>query len=95
MPCKGYVGGGLMIFQCDRQRSEPCAYCGRKGGIQCQFPLSGEKQGHTCDKSLCPRCAFIVNTGDLPDGFEQKEDGDTLYVCPGHYRFVERKKEGQ
>lgn len=70
MPCE--IRGNAFI--CSRtSRAKPCAVCGRPGGKLCDFPLTGEKAGKTCDRSLCSKCA--VHTGHEID------------YCPTHARM--------
>jgi len=71
MPCE--VRGNAII--CSR-RSAPkrCEFCGRPGGKLCDYKLTGAKEGKTCDRSLCAKCAVHVHP-------------DTDY-CPTHARML-------
>jgi hypothetical protein len=44
----------------------------------CDFPLTGSKQGKTCDRSVCSKCAV-------------HRDPDTDY-CPPHGRLIEARE---
>ena len=53
------------------ERPKPCCICGRAGGKLCDYPLRGEKEGKTCDRSLCARCAVHSASHDID-------------LCPSH-----------
>jgi len=77
MPCERLdIGEGRYAIVCSRggQRTKPCAICGRPGGLLCDFPLTGEKQGKTCDRSICRNCAV--------------SRGPEIDYCPTHARMV-------
>jgi hypothetical protein len=56
MPCE--VRGNMII--CSRSSLGKCHYCGRPQQKLCDYPLSGEKAGKTCDIPMCERCATHV-----------------------------------
>jgi len=58
MPCKHRDG---MIICSRATFSKPCKYCGRPHEKLCDFPLTGDKAGKTCDFPMCRRCAYHVN----------------------------------
>lgn len=60
MPCDPVkLPGGAWGLVCSRgRRSAPCLYCGRASSRLCDFKLTGEKAGKTCDKAMCDRCAY-------------------------------------
>lgn len=37
--------------------------CDRRASKLCDFPLKGKKQGKTCDRPLCQRCATSKPNG--------------------------------
>jgi len=57
-----------------RQASKPCVGCGRPSDLLCDYPLHGEKNGKTCDKPICRRCA--------------KHVGHNRDFCPAHARMT-------
>jgi hypothetical protein len=70
---------GTTIIACSRGRQsrERCA-CGRVATIQCDWPLSGDKAGHTCDRWCCRSCAAHV--------------GDDRDYCPAHARLAGKQE---
>lgn len=52
MPCEFMDG---MII-CSRGSRQPRCRCGAPSTKLCDFPLTGEKTGKTCDRPLCDRC---------------------------------------
>jgi hypothetical protein len=60
MTCRTIViGPDTMVIACTRGRPRQCA-CGNVATLLCDFPLSGEKIGKTCDAPLCAKCAKHV-----------------------------------
>ena len=79
MPCNVVRGDGFTAIVCTRGRkSKPCVVCGRPHAKLCDYPLTGEKQGKTCDRALCAQ-----HTAHVPP--------DTDY-CPTHARRIEAAK---
>ena len=71
MPCE--IRGNAII--CSRgSRPIVCEICGKRGDKLCDFPLTGEKAGKTCDRHLCAKCAVHV--------------GRDVDYCPTHARMV-------
>ncbi len=62
MPCRAtsLPGGGYAIVCTRGKRPIMCSICGRPGNKLCDFPLTGEKAGKTCDRPLCAKCAVHV-----------------------------------
>ena len=50
-----------------------CLSCGAPATKLCDFKLLGVKEGKTCDRPLCVRCAKKVTGG--------------LDYCPGHHQL--------
>ena len=63
MPMVPMPGGGYAIVCTRGRRPINCHYCGRPGGLLCDFPLSGQKAGQTCDAPLCHRCTWSPSAG--------------------------------
>lgn len=42
-----------------------CTDCGRPCGKLCDFPLTGDKEGQTCDRPICPRHSAHVEGQDI------------------------------
>lgn len=76
MPCRTIdLGNGAFAIAYSRgQRSKPCSVCGRRGEKPCDYPLTGDKSGKTCDRSLCRNCAV--------------SRGNDVDYCPAHARMV-------
>lgn len=53
---------GNMIVCSRGVRAVPCETpgCHRPHNKLCDYPLSGPKQGKTCDRKMCERCAVPV-----------------------------------
>lgn len=51
--------GKVIGFACSRGRAGAlCSACGKRPHTKlCDFPLTGTKAGHTCDRKLCNACA--------------------------------------
>jgi hypothetical protein len=74
MPCRTIVDGhGGFAIVCSRgQRAASCEEpgCMAPGTQLCDYPLTGEKAGKTCDRRICRRHANHV--------------GHDRDVCPAH-----------
>lgn len=70
------LGNGVRAIVCTRGSRKKCA-CGGPASKLCDFPLSGEKAGKTCDTAMCDRCA--VNVGPDRD------------YCQPHFRYVQQR----
>ena len=83
---------GFICWRGERQRL--CSACkSRPASLLCDFPLSGKKQGRTCDRPLCRACAvnvphkrpqqaqlgYITRPGKLV-----MMEEDTYDLCPAH-----------
>jgi hypothetical protein len=78
MPCRKIdLGDGRFAIACGRgDRAPLCSVCHqRRAPKLCDFPLTGEKTGRTCDRPLCEKCAVHQN----PD----------IDYCPAHARMLE------
>lgn len=65
---------GYAIF-CGTKKPERCQSCGaRPHSKLCDFPLSGHREGHTCDRKLCASCAV--------------SQGPNVDYCPAHDRYA-------
>lgn len=64
MPCKfvKLEGGGVAIVKFAKQRTKPCASCGRPSTKLCDYPLTGAKAGKTCDRAMCDKHSVHVGT---------------------------------
>lgn len=79
MPCNSFrIPGGGAAIVCSRRKS--CSVCGAPSDKLCDYPLTGEKAGKTCDRPLCRRC-----TAHRPPDVD---------YCPAHARMVEEAKRG-
>lgn len=60
------LDGGDFAITCTSgaKRAAPCD-CGSPHAFLCDFPLSGEKAGQTCDRRLCSRCRMHIGSIDL------------------------------
>ena len=74
MTCRTIITGpGSFAIVCTRgERKKRCA-CGNVATLLCDFPLTGEKTGKTCDAPICRRCAKSV--------------GPNRDYCPAHGRI--------
>lgn len=74
--CHSTKVGDVQMFVCTNERPAPLCPCGsgERGTKLCDFPLRGKKQGKTCDKRMCERCA--ANVGPDRD------------LCQAHHRLV-------
>jgi hypothetical protein len=73
---------GTTGIACTRgQRTHKCS-CGARATLQCDFKLSGKRDGQTCDAHICRQCKVTQSTAP---------NGDTVDYCMPHARFVERK----
>jgi hypothetical protein len=73
MPCDIYTKNGkAAMFICCRGRRQvgKCQSCGKPATKLCDYPLSGKKEGQTCDRKLCDDCATVVDMVRLPDLIE-------------------------
>jgi hypothetical protein len=69
------LGNGVTAIICgSRQPRRRCKACGHGADRECDFPLSGAKEGQTCDVPICPRCT----SRPLPD----------TDLCPAHQRYL-------
>jgi len=77
MPCDTtrLPGGGYAIICGRRSKPKACVCCGRPSSKLCDFPLTGAKEGSTCDRALCANCAV-------------HRAPDTDY-CPTHGRMID------
>jgi hypothetical protein len=80
MPCESFkLNDGTKVVACTRgpRRREPCTVpgCSSTGGYLCDWPLSGEKFGTTCSRSVC--------------GSHRKAVGKDQDLCPVHGRMFE------
>jgi len=84
MPCKRIEGDGWSGFVCTRGGSQKqrCS-CGRVADYLCDFPLRGKKEGQTCDKPLCVKCAKLI---------KMTAQGG-IHYCPAHQRMAEKEKK--
>ncbi|HEX2679556.1 MAG TPA: helix-turn-helix transcriptional regulator [Polyangiales bacterium] len=78
------ASGPVAVFMCSRGRKDHRCKCGDRATKQCDFELSGPKQGQTCDAFLCGRCSVVM--------------GPNRHYCFPHYRRakqleLERAKE--
>ena len=80
MPCRtvSLPEGGYAIICGRGSRPKPCSICGRPHRKLCDFPLTGEKDGKTCDRPLCERCAV------------HPDPAKDLDYCPAHARLMEK-----
>lgn len=67
------VEGGGFVCSRGRQRRQACAACGSNATLLCDWKLTGEKAGKTCDAPMCRRCARLV--------------GPDKHLCPPHARL--------
>lgn len=69
--------GKAIGFVCGvRMRRKRCGACATGDGeYQCDWKLTGDKAGKTCDAYLCVRCAH----SPAPD----------KHLCPAHWRLWE------
>ena len=60
MPCIPFRVGEASGFICvrGRQARHNCKYCSRPATLLCDWPLTGEKAGQTCDTHMCRNCAL-------------------------------------
>lgn len=69
------------VFVCHARprhpQAKPCRHCGKPSTRRCDYPLTGPKEGQTCDAALCDRCAHHVG-----------EDRD---YCAGHAKMLARE----
>jgi hypothetical protein len=68
------IGNGVTAIVCRSRTTKRCKSCGKAAERECDFPLSGAKQGQTCNAPLCARCA----SRPLPD----------TDLCPPHARYL-------
>jgi len=87
MPCRTVHLPGGMAITCSRERTKPCHHCGRGATALCDFPLSGEKEGKTCDRPMCARHAH--RQGVHTSG---PHKGDSIDYCLTHHELA--KKHG-
>lgn len=61
MPCIPFrsADGSVTGIACSRGPRTRCK-CGRVATLLCDWPLHGSKEGQTCDRPLCSRCATNV-----------------------------------
>lgn len=79
MPCRVIRSvNGITAIACgslNSQRRERCS-CGGVATIACDHPLTGAKEGKTCDRALCGRCATRV--------------GPNKHLCQAHARAAQK-----
>lgn len=77
MPCDIHkLKDGTTIIACTRgPRERHYCTCGRVARFQCDYPLSGPKEGQMCDRWICGVCKQSVG-----------EDRD---YCPVHARLAQ------
>lgn len=78
----------VSVFFCGRGERKNCSTPGCQGRarFECDYPLSGRKQGQTCGKLLCTSCAR-----------RQPQAADvvlSLEYCPAHDK-IERDLEAE
>ena len=56
--------GGTAIICARASKRYKCKNCGRQNDFLCDFELSGDMQGHTCDVRLCKRCRVHIDGKD-------------------------------
>jgi len=57
MTCTVINNRNFKGFICSRaSSSKRCVECNGRASLLCDYPLSGEKTGQTCDRNLCGRC---------------------------------------
>lgn len=99
--------GKIHGFVCMRGERRPKCACGRPATKQCDYPLHGKKEGQTCSKYLCDRCATTIPVARIPEvirisdhfpvlpHFVEKPivmEPDTFDVCPAHARILSSEK---
>jgi hypothetical protein len=57
MGCNRFTNGDTTVIVCSRGTSKRRCQCGRVATILCDFPLSGAREGKTCDKPCCHACS--------------------------------------
>lgn len=58
--------GQVTAIICNRgTKRSYCQDCHRPCDKLCDFPLTGEKEGQTCDRKMCPRHSVHVEGKDL------------------------------
>ena len=75
MPCTPFSFPGGSGFVCSRgSRRQHCRFCVALTGnvFLCDWKLTGEKAGKTCDAPMCARCATEV--------------AKDKHLCPPHKR---------
>lgn len=105
------LGDGTSVVLCGRgQRGKKCKVtgCTARATHQCDFPLSGEKAGQTCDKDLCRAHAIkqadvtpfprvvpvqLVPGGEILEVTIAGELGETVDFCPAHHAAAERASQ--
>lgn len=76
----GAPNGTITGIICTRGPKPRCQCCERNvATLLCDFPLKGAKEGKTCDRRMCDRCA-------------QNAGPDTDY-CPAHARLLNKENE--
>ena len=75
MACSSFkTKDGLTVILCGTPARRRCHFCDNWADRACDFPFIGPKEGETCDKALCSRCA-------------SRPFSDTD-VCPPHARYL-------
>jgi hypothetical protein len=78
MPCI-HVGNAIICTRGGR-RLPKCRWCSCQSTKLCDFPLTGEEAGKTCDAPICDVHATSV--------------GSNRDYCPPHTRYAEALKQG-
>jgi hypothetical protein len=78
MPCTPFRSqdGRISGFVCSRGRRSKSCKCGRPSTLLCDQPLTGKKEGKTCDAPICRGCATEI--------------GPDRHLCPVHARAAEK-----
>ncbi len=76
--------GNHCFFCTSEDLTEVRCACGNLSTHQCDFPMSGRREGQTCDRYICPHCATEV------EGVRQMVGGfyETFDLCPVHARVM-------
>lgn len=82
MPCEFKKIGDVTLIACSRGSSLPPCSCGARAEYLCDYPLKGSKEGQTCDRPLCRRCAKLI----------RKTASGSIHYCPAHQRIAEKKE---
>jgi hypothetical protein len=70
-------GGGFAIVCGRGSRQRLCTHCGKPSDKLCDYPLRGAKEGQTCSRPVCQKCATHV-------------EPDTDF-CRTHAEMIERE----